>query len=73
MTKTTKYSDRANPRRGYHDFITVVEFDSGTEEEQRIKVTECYQRETMNDMWASQPVKVRDNVWQFEHGYDSGG
>lgn len=68
----SRYTDRANPRRGYHDSEDIVTFKGGTEEEQRKIVEEMSAEHAKNNMWAYAPKKIADNVWRINYGYDSG-
>ncbi len=77
MHMTTSYSKQANPRRGYHDYEVIINFETGedgsslTEEGQKRYVSHIAQL-FKDNMWCHGPTKVGDNMWKINYGYDSG-
>lgn len=68
----SRYTDRANPRRGYHDSEDIVTFAGGTEDEQQAFMEQLRKDKADGNMWAYGPQKLRENVWRVNYGYDSG-
>ena len=67
------YTERANPRRGYHDsYYTVIFKADSTEEAQKTKMLEIQKDLGKKNMWAYAPVKCGINTWRINYGYDSG-
>jgi len=69
---TTRYTAKANPQRGYHDYETVIEGNVG-------RLDEFFQRELLRhkqgSMWCSSKFEktgVVTGKYTIHHGYDSG-
>jgi hypothetical protein len=68
----SRYTSRANPRRGYHDSESIVTFSGGTEAEQRKVMEDMRDQKAKENMWSCGPQKLDENVWRINYGYDSG-
>jgi hypothetical protein len=68
----TGLTARSNPLRGYHDYLTTIIFQEGTEEEQAAEMQALYEKRKDWDMWCYPPQKTGENTWTMNHGYDSG-
>jgi len=65
------YSSRANPRRGYHDYVRVVTFEGANEYRQKALIEEMVRGMTPQNMWCS-AKQSGPNEWTISYGYDSG-
>lgn len=77
-------SQRANPRRGYHDYLCTIEIEpEGSPQEQVMETVEFFHRQVRDMhggwMWCDPPSKqttddmdIVAQVWTFGYGYDSG-
>jgi len=67
-----KYSNKANPQRGYHDYITTVEGNVGRLE---TYFKAEFDRLKSMSMWCSSTYEKTGIVtgrYTIKHGYDSG-
>jgi hypothetical protein len=68
----THYTSRAKPNRGYHDSEDIITFSGGTEDEQRAVMNNIQKEKAKVNMWSYPPVKVKENTWSINYGFDSG-
>lgn len=67
-----RYTESANPWRGFHDFEQIVTFNDSSYDEQLAEMKRMRQDLRIKNMWVYDPVQLRENVWLINFGYDSG-
>jgi len=81
LTVEDKYSDKAKPRYGWHDYectITFEPLDGMPVEEVQREIVEVFRARKKNSfyMWCHEAERILNTsnlvTWKFNYGYDSG-